>query len=269
MCLSVSVCVCAPHTRLSLCRPLFLPTRPCSHAPPAHPAALPPEHPSPPSPPTHTRTRAQVWSAHTDCSASELRRAISATAIDKGAPGRDENFGFGVIQSLAAHEYLKANPCSGKNVQFNKIVAQNQQQQMIHEEAGRVSQDTQRGGGGSGPLGAAFDITIPAAVSAPVGERVALPYVLSPRTPCPAGGEPVIATVTIGRRLRRCLPALEYVSLREARTVSVRETCNPAQSRGQYSFVAARSRAQAGDCYELEVTTVDNQVHHSIMMFTE
>lgn len=221
---------------------------------------LPPQHPPPSLP--HT----QVWSAHTDCSASELRRAISATAIDKGAPGRDENFGFGVIQSLAAHEYLKSNPCSGKNVQFNKIVAQNQQQ-TIHEEAGRASQDTRSGGSGGPPL--AFDITIPAAVSAPVGERVTLPYVLSPRTPCPAGGEPVIATVTIGRRLRRCLPALEYVSLREARSASVRETCNPAASRGQYSFVAARSRAQAGDCYELEVTTVDNQVHHSIMMFTE
>lgn len=197
-----------------------------------------------------------MWSAHTDCSASELRRAISATALDKGAPGRDENFGFGVIQSLAAHQYLKTNPCSGKNVQFNKIVAQNQE--MIHAEAGRVAQQEQH-----------FDITIPAAVSAPVGERVALPYVLSPKTPCPANGEPVIATLTIGRRLRRCLPALEYVSLREARTASIKELCNPAQSRGQYAFVAARSRAQAGDCYELEVTTIDNQVHHSIMMFTE
>jgi hypothetical protein len=164
-----------------------------------------------------------------------------------------------VIQSLAAHEYLKAHPCTGKNVHFNKITAQ-AEQPLIREEAGRM-QDSQA---------AAYEITVPAAVSAPVGERVALPYVLSPRTPCPAGGEPVIATVTIGRRLRRCLPALEYVSLREARGVaSIKETCNPTQSRGQYAFVAARSRAQAGDCYELEVTTVDNQLHHSIMMFTE
>jgi hypothetical protein len=156
-----------------------------------------------------------------------------------------------VIQSLAAHNYLKANPCTGHNVRFDKINTN----QLIHEEAGRVAQT--------------FDITIPAAVSAPVNERVALPYVLSPRTPCPSTGEPVIASVTIGRRLRRCLPALEYVALREARSAASRETCNPAQSRGQYSFVAARSRAQAGDCYELEVTTADNQVHHSILMFTE
>lgn len=114
----------------------------------------------------------------------------------------------------------------------------------------------------------AFEITIPAAVSAPVNERVALPYVLNARTPCPSSGEPVVLSVTIGRRLRRCLPALEYVALREART-SVKETCNPAQSRGQFAFAAFRSRAQAGDCYELEVTTVDNAVHHSILMFTE
>jgi hypothetical protein len=126
-----------------------------------------------------------------------------------------------------------------------------------HEEAGRLEQSQ------------AYEITIPAAVSAPVNERVALPYVLSARTPCPSNGEPVISALSIGRRLRHCLPALEYVSLREARTASIKETCNPAQSRGQYAFVAARSRAQAGDCYELEVTTVDNQVHHSILMFTE
>lgn len=194
----------------------------------------------------------QVWSAHTECTASELRRAISATALDKGSPGRDENFGFGVIQSLAAHNYLKANPCAGKNVRFDKITTN------------QVPHDTQE----SGKVDQAYEITIPAAVSAPVNERVAMPYVLNARTPCPSSGEPVVSAVTIGRRLRRCLPALEYVALREART-SIKETCNPAQSRGQFAFVASRSRAQAGDCYELEVTTVDNAVHHSILMFTE
>lgn len=193
----------------------------------------------------------QVWSAHTECTASELRRAISATALDKGAPGRDENFGFGVIQSLAAHHYLKANPCGGRNVNFDRISTN---PVTPSEESGRAAQT--------------YEITIPAAMSAPVNERVALPYVLSPKTPCPSSGEPVVSAVTIGRRLRRCLPALEYVALREART-SIKETCNPAQSRGQFAFAASRAHAQAGDCYELEVTTMDNQVHHSILMFTE
>lgn len=138
-------------------------------------------------------------------------------------------------------------------MRFDKI---QQASNQIREESGRIAAD------------APLEISIPAAMSAPVNEHVALPYVLSPKTPCPANGEPVIASVTIGRRLRRCLPALEYVNLREART-SVRETCNPTQSRGVYAFAASRARAQAGDCYELEVTTADNQVHHSILRFTD
>ncbi|KAF8057743.1 ALG10 [Scenedesmus sp. PABB004] len=56
-----------------------------------------------------------VWSAHTDCSAAELRAAISASARDAGAPGRDDEYGSGIVQALAAHQYLNANPCVGPN----------------------------------------------------------------------------------------------------------------------------------------------------------
>jgi hypothetical protein len=192
-----------------------------------------------------------VWSAHSECSASELRRAISASAIDRGAPGRDEQYGFGVIQSLAAHQYLQANPCTGKAVRFDKFTTM---QQTIVNDAGIVAE--------------VLDLTIPPAVSAPLNMRVALPFVLSPKTPCPASGDSIVQTVEIGRRLRRCLPALEYVQLKEARA-SVREACNPLHNKGTYAFAAARARAAPGDCYELEVTTVDQQVHHSIIMFTE
>jgi hypothetical protein len=220
------------------CRPLATPVAPHHHTP---------THPPPRN--NHTtralNTRAQVWSAHPTCSASELRRAISATAIDRGATGRDEQYGFGVIQSLSAHHYLRDNPCSGRNVRFDRIGAQN--------EAGPAQP---------------YDVSVPPAVSAPINERVALPYVLGARSACPDASDHVIMAVEIGRRLRRCQHALHYVQLRQARA-SVREACNPANSKGVYAFTATRARAAPGDCYELEITTVDNQVLHSVLMFTD
>jgi len=52
-----------------------------------------------------------VWSAHPFCTAAELRAAVSATAADLGAPGRDPKFGHGLVQALAAHQYLLTQPC--------------------------------------------------------------------------------------------------------------------------------------------------------------
>ncbi|WIA30248.1 hypothetical protein OEZ86_000338 [Tetradesmus obliquus] len=53
-----------------------------------------------------------VWSAHTNCSAADLRAAITATAKGAGAPGRDVYYGNGIVKALAAHTYLAANPCT-------------------------------------------------------------------------------------------------------------------------------------------------------------
>lgn len=57
-----------------------------------------------------------VWSAHTECTADQLRSAISATAQDKGDRGRDKQYGFGIVKALAAHNYLLANPCSSRTM---------------------------------------------------------------------------------------------------------------------------------------------------------
>ncbi|WIA12437.1 hypothetical protein OEZ85_012474 [Tetradesmus obliquus] len=53
-----------------------------------------------------------VWSAHTECTASQLRDAISKSAQDRGPRGRDDLYGFGIVKALQAHKYLQANPCA-------------------------------------------------------------------------------------------------------------------------------------------------------------
>lgn len=50
---------------------------------------------------------ALVWSLNPTRSAADIREALQLTAIDKGAPGRDNAYGFGIIQAKAAHELLQ------------------------------------------------------------------------------------------------------------------------------------------------------------------
>lgn len=54
---------------------------------------------------------ALVWSNHPTCTAAQIRAALTATAQDRGAVGRDTSFGFGIVQAKAAHDRLTANPC--------------------------------------------------------------------------------------------------------------------------------------------------------------
>ena len=49
---------------------------------------------------------ALVWSYRPTCSAATLRSALTATAMDLGAAGRDTRFGFGLVQALAAKNRL-------------------------------------------------------------------------------------------------------------------------------------------------------------------
>lgn len=55
---------------------------------------------------------ALVWSYHTNCSAQNIRDALDATAEDRGAAGRDNFYGFGIVQAAAAKTYLDAG-CDG------------------------------------------------------------------------------------------------------------------------------------------------------------
>ncbi|MCP5285178.1 MAG: S8 family serine peptidase [Burkholderiaceae bacterium] len=51
---------------------------------------------------------ALVWSLNPTRSAADIREALQVTAIDKGAAGRDNAYGFGIIQAKAAHAWLQA-----------------------------------------------------------------------------------------------------------------------------------------------------------------
>jgi len=56
---------------------------------------------------------ALVWSNHNDCTGTEIRDALKATAQDSGAAGHDVYFGSGIVKAKAASDYLTANGCGG------------------------------------------------------------------------------------------------------------------------------------------------------------
>lgn len=58
---------------------------------------------------------ALVWSNHTDCTGTEIRDALKATAQDQGATGRDDYFGHGIVKAADADAYLTANGCAGSD----------------------------------------------------------------------------------------------------------------------------------------------------------
>ena len=55
---------------------------------------------------------ALVWSHHPGCSNLDIRAALAATAEDLGVVGRDDSYGFGLVQAEAAKHYLDSG-CEG------------------------------------------------------------------------------------------------------------------------------------------------------------
>ena len=53
-----------------------------------------------------------VWSYHPECSASQVRAALNATADDLSVAGRDNQTGYGMINAVAAKAYLDES-CTG------------------------------------------------------------------------------------------------------------------------------------------------------------
>ncbi|QDE30635.1 MULTISPECIES: S8 family serine peptidase [Shewanella] len=53
-----------------------------------------------------------VWSYHPECSASEVRAALNATADDLSVAGRDNQTGYGMVNATAAKAYLDES-CNG------------------------------------------------------------------------------------------------------------------------------------------------------------
>lgn len=56
---------------------------------------------------------ALIWSNHPNCSGTEIRNAMKATAEDQGTAGRDDYFGYGIVKAAAASAHIDANACTG------------------------------------------------------------------------------------------------------------------------------------------------------------
>ncbi len=55
---------------------------------------------------------ALLWSFYPQCTNAEIRRALTATAEDKGTVGRDNEYGFGIVKTKQAHDYLANSGCA-------------------------------------------------------------------------------------------------------------------------------------------------------------
>lgn len=87
---------------------------------------------------------ALVWSHFPSCSSNRIREALNTSALDLGAPGRDNTFGNGVVQAQAAMSWLETNGCS--EAKTCREIYENGQ----HSGSGMYALDFD----GSGPLSA-------------------------------------------------------------------------------------------------------------------
>ena len=56
---------------------------------------------------------ALVWSYFPSCTSEQIRNALNKSALDLGAAGRDNIFGYGLVQARAAYDRLLAKGCGG------------------------------------------------------------------------------------------------------------------------------------------------------------
>ena len=54
---------------------------------------------------------ALVWSYFLNCTASQIRVSLDRSAMDLGAPGRDNEYGFGLVQAKAAYDRIGLMGC--------------------------------------------------------------------------------------------------------------------------------------------------------------
>jgi len=66
---------------------------------------------------------ALVWSHFPNCSNQQIRDALNASAEDRGTPGRDTSYGFGIVKAKAAYDYLAQSECGGGSDVDNAPVA--------------------------------------------------------------------------------------------------------------------------------------------------
>jgi serine protease len=56
---------------------------------------------------------ALLWSNFPKCTNNQIRYALAYTAKDVGSSGCDKTYGYGIVQTKAAYNFLSKNPCSG------------------------------------------------------------------------------------------------------------------------------------------------------------
>ena len=56
---------------------------------------------------------ALVWSYFPQCTNTQIRSALNATAKDRGTSGRDNYYGYGIVKVSNAVDYLNTNGCDG------------------------------------------------------------------------------------------------------------------------------------------------------------
>lgn len=54
---------------------------------------------------------ALVWSHFPACSAKQIRQVLNASALEIGRPGKDPEFGFGLLLAKSAYDRLAATGC--------------------------------------------------------------------------------------------------------------------------------------------------------------
>ena len=54
---------------------------------------------------------ALVWSHYPNCTAAQMRSTLQKSAQDLGAAGRDDQFGFGLVQAKAALDRIAGMGC--------------------------------------------------------------------------------------------------------------------------------------------------------------
>jgi len=55
-------------------------------------------------------TAARMWAARRQCTRAQIREALEVKALDRGATGRDNEYGHGVVQAVEAYRYLQDLP---------------------------------------------------------------------------------------------------------------------------------------------------------------
>ncbi|MGF1731803.1 S8 family serine peptidase [Photobacterium kasasachensis] len=124
---------------------------------------------------------ALVWSYHPQCTASQVRSAMTATAEDIDVAGRDNRTGFGLIDAVSAKEYLDAG-CNGPEGNGNGTSFENTQATAIPDNSlsGITSEINVTRAGDAGVLSVDLNIThtyigdLNVKLIAPTGEYVVL-----------------------------------------------------------------------------------------------